>query len=75
MTHTSPMTDLRARIPNIAALVRTLDCDYSYLHAVLKGATRPGPEMAIKIEHATDRAIRRSDLRPDLWPPHLGKVG
>jgi DNA-binding transcriptional regulator YdaS (Cro superfamily) len=28
-------------------------------------------ELAIQIEKATGGAVSRSDLRPDLWPPHL----
>jgi len=29
---------------------------------------RVGPKLAIGLERATKGAIRRSDLRPDLWP-------
>lgn len=50
---------------------------YSKLHDILKGASRPGGPLAIRIEAATDGAIRRWELRPDLWeapqdpPPSL----
>jgi len=62
------MADFRPLIPNISRLAESLGCDYSHLHSVLKGGTRPGPQFAIRIEEATNGAIRRGDLRPDLWP-------
>lgn len=34
----------------------------------LRGERRVSPEMAIKIEAATNGKIRRHLLRPDLWP-------
>ena len=33
------------------------------------GAYKPLPGVAIRIEHATEGAVTRHDLYPDLWPP------
>lgn len=30
---------------------------------------RPSRVMALAIERATDGAVTRQDLRPDIWPP------
>lgn len=34
---------------------------------------RAGPKLAIGIDRATDGEISKSELRPDLWPPHEGQ--
>ena len=62
------MSDLRSKVPNIAALTRAVHKDYAHIHAVLRGATPAGPKLAIAIESATNGKITRSELRPDLWP-------
>ena len=71
------MADIRPLLPfSIAELQRRLDRrSYSRLHGIVSGKTECPAELAPLIEKATDRAVKRSDLRPDLWPPHLGKVG
>ena len=33
------------------------------------GHTRPSPQRALDIERATEGAVTRHDLYPDLWPP------
>jgi len=63
------MADFRGRIPNIQALANALSADYSHIHAVLRGDTRPGHILAKRIESATDGAIKRWELRPDIWEP------
>jgi len=63
------MTDFRGRVPKIQTLVDALSADYSHIHAVLRGDTRPGPALARRIEEATGGAIKRWELRPDLWEP------
>lgn len=40
---------------------------------------QPGPESCVAIEHATDGAVRRWDLRPEdwhrIWPELIGTEG
>lgn len=75
--------DLRRRVPNIMALKRKLGMSsYSRLHGILKGTSRAGVERAKQIEAETDGAIRRWELRPDVWdapqedpPPPLDLAG
>lgn len=64
--------DLRSRVPNIMALKRQLGMgSYAKLHGILKGSFRAGVKLAIRIEAETDGAIRRWELRPDVWDaPH-----
>jgi DNA-binding transcriptional regulator YdaS (Cro superfamily) len=43
----------------------------SYLKAIAYGYKTAGPEIAVSIEFATDRAVIRQDLREDwvmIWP-------
>ena len=50
---------------------------YAKLHAILKGTARAGVALAMRIEAETGGAIRRWELRPDVWdapqdpPPSL----
>lgn len=63
------MSDLRGKIPtNIATLTRQVRKTYAHVHKVISGKVTPSAALAIAIERATDGAITRSDLRPDLWP-------
>lgn len=64
--------DLRSRVPNIMALKRELGMgSYAKLHGILKGTFRPGVLLALRIETATNGAIKRWELRPDVWEaPH-----
>lgn len=68
------MADLRDRIPNISKLVLELDRDYSHIHSILKGTGTCGAALAVNIEHATGGAIKRWELRPDLWDPPANPV-
>lgn len=38
---------------------------------VVSGRVQAGFKLAIAIEEATDKAVMRGDLRPDLWPDHV----
>lgn len=62
--------DLRSRIPSIRALQRQLGLgSYDKLRLVITGKRQAGPKLAMRIEEATNGAIRRWELRPDLWSP------
>jgi len=63
------MTDFRSSVPNISALARDLDADYSHLHGVLKGSIYPGRKLAKRIEAATNGAIRAVWLLELETPP------
>jgi DNA-binding transcriptional regulator YdaS (Cro superfamily) len=61
--------DLR-RFCSIAQLQKKLNrSSFSSLNMILSGKRRCPAETAIQIETATNGAITRSMLRPDLWPP------
>lgn len=60
--------DLRPRVKNIRALQRELGLkSYTRLHEALAGKRQCGGPLAVRIEAATGGAIRRWELRPDLW--------
>ena len=53
----------------IGELARQAGASREHLSQVLAGKLRCSAELAIRIESATGGAVRRSMLRPDLWPP------
>ena len=67
------MADIRNKLPfSVAELQRLLGwSSYASLHAIVSGKKPCRAELALEIEKATGGAVSRSDLRPDLWPPHL----
>ena len=58
---------------NQAALARTMRARYKIkitpqaLSAIASGKRIAGPQLAIQIEEATDGAVNRADLRPDIF--------
>lgn len=42
-------------------------CSPETLYMIAKGHKRPGPKMAGRIEAATDGAVTRYELRPDVF--------
>lgn len=45
----------------------------STIHRVLNGKRMAGHQLLAAIETATQGAVSRSDLRPDLWPQEGGR--
>ena len=71
------MTDIRPLLPfSTAELLRRVNRrSYSQLHSVVAGKKACTADLALAIETATDRAVLRGDLRPDLWPDHVSPLG
>ena len=66
--HMLKSMDVRDRVSNIRQLQLALGLrSYARLHEVLKGQRQPSPRLALQIELATGGAIKRWELRPDLW--------
>lgn len=38
-----------------------------YLYQIVLGVRRPGPRLAVDIERATNGAVTRAELRPDIF--------
>jgi DNA-binding transcriptional regulator YdaS (Cro superfamily) len=49
------------------ALARDLGASPDYLYQIATNRRQASPALAIKIETATNGAVTRADLRPDLW--------
>lgn len=47
------------------ALAKILDMHPVYLNAILRGRARPSPDLALRIEEATEGAVTRMEL---LYP-------
>jgi DNA-binding transcriptional regulator YdaS (Cro superfamily) len=64
------MNDVRNKLPfPIEELrVRLGRKSYARLHEYVAGKVPCPAELCIQIETATDGAVKRSDLREDLWP-------
>lgn len=59
-----------------AALGRIVGVSGQHIHLIESGARLPSPELAKKIEAATDGLVTRHQLRPDIWEQHdVGKTG
>jgi DNA-binding transcriptional regulator YdaS (Cro superfamily) len=50
-------------------LAKALGCTKGLVSQWANGHRQVGAEWAVKIEEVTEGAIKRSELRPDLWPP------
>jgi len=50
-----------------AKLAAAVERHEGYLYLVSGGHRRASPELAIAIERESGGAVKRSDLRPDLW--------
>lgn len=66
--------DLKTYIKDTAArrrLAETVGTSYDYLWQLATGwrGRRPSRITAFAIERATDGAVTRQELRPDIWPP------
>lgn len=48
-------------------LARALGRNAEFLRQIAKGRRRPSPETAIQIEAATNGAVTREELRPDVF--------
>ncbi len=55
-----------------ALLAKDLGVDRSLVSQWLSGKTRITAERAVQIERTTNGAIRREDLRPDIFGPLCG---
>lgn len=53
----------------LAEIAKRAGCKPSTLYMIATGHKRPGHLLAQGIERATDGAVTRQDLRPDIWPP------
>lgn len=76
---TNPVSDLIDEAIKIAGgtqekLGALLGVSQNAVHAARK-AGRVSAELATKIEVATKRKIRRSQLRPDIFPPRGKNAG
>lgn len=49
-------------------LAEKLGVHFSLVSQWLSGVTNITPERAMQIETATNGAVSRSELRPDIWP-------
>jgi DNA-binding transcriptional regulator YdaS (Cro superfamily) len=60
-----------------AQLARDLGTDPVYLWQLAKRwrNKRPSPDMARRIEVATDGAVTKESLRPDIWVPEEAEQG
>jgi hypothetical protein len=65
--------DLSARFPGYTSGRVLTACGASkfWMIQVIKHGSRPSPELAMRIEAASGRAILRGDLLPDIWPDHV----
>jgi len=52
-----------------AKLAKEMGCSQQYISWLLKDADQISGDMAVAVERATNKAITRSDLRPDLFEP------
>lgn len=68
----TPYPDVSDRMPfPIAELQRRLGRkSYGKVHRIITGLDKCPADVAPAIESATAGAIKRGDLRPDLWPDH-----
>lgn len=55
-------------------LAKRAGCSQQYISWLLKDADKISAEMALSIEKATDGAVSRNDLRPDIFGPKRSKV-
>jgi DNA-binding transcriptional regulator YdaS (Cro superfamily) len=65
------LADFLARLDHaqIQALEKRLGRHRHYLHRISCGERKPSYTAALTIEEATNGAVRRWDLRPDIWWP------
>jgi len=77
------MTTFREHIARAVALkgsqvklARAVGCSQQYISWLLHEAEQISAEMAMKFEAATDNAVSRHDLRPDIFgpPPRIDRV-
>lgn len=52
-----------------AKLAKEMGCSQQYISWLLKDADQISGEMALAVERATNGAVTRVDLRPDLFAP------
>jgi DNA-binding transcriptional regulator YdaS (Cro superfamily) len=50
-----------------AKLAKEMGCSQQYISWLLKDAEQISGDMAVAVERATQGAVSRSDLRPDLF--------
>ncbi len=55
--------------PILARIAKRATCSADTLYMIALGHKRASAAFAIRLEHATRGAIRREDLRPDLYAP------
>ena len=53
--------------PILRELARRIGCAKGTLYMIATGHKRAGPKMARAIEQATEGAVTRQDLRPDIF--------
>ena len=60
-------------------LARAVDLPDAYIWQIANGRRPAPPELCVLVERATDREVRRWDLRPDdwhrIWPELIGAEG
>jgi DNA-binding transcriptional regulator YdaS (Cro superfamily) len=68
----------RGGVASLAALLGVTPVYLSQLSARQDGRV-PSAELCVRVEGATERAVRRWDLRPDdwhrIWPELIGTLG
>ena len=51
----------------IGEMAAYLEITQTWMSLLINGHRRPSPELAIKIEKATQGLVKRDELRPDLF--------
>ena len=58
---------LKSSDDDIKAVAKRANVCVGYIYQIAKGGKKPGPKVAKAIELATNGAVSRADLRPDIY--------
>ncbi|HSC06803.1 MAG TPA: YdaS family helix-turn-helix protein [Steroidobacteraceae bacterium] len=79
MSRITPSSEAPITASERIALAAKLGMSEQYLYQCLTGRKAMSPLEAVKVEVASDRAVRRWHLRPDdwhlIWPELIGTEG
>lgn len=57
----------KLKCPVFASIAEAAGCSSAVLYMIAKGHKRPSPDMAKKISAATQGAVGKHELRPDIF--------
>ena len=58
-------------MPQRRVFANSVGTSYEYLKQIANRHRAPGASICIRIEHATEGTVHRSELRPDYWEPDV----